>query len=370
MMTRTGTRIFRCAVTIITLLAAVALAADEWAIFSGQVNGPVAKPAGIDLSSFTLKNYPGLYWSEGYYHHMNFPDGSMITISIGFNRREVNYAFVYGKPGMKPYRDYIITKIAEAKFDERGFGFSIGQNRVRLEGRKYTMDINLPKTRAKIEFNIVGPSYTYGDGMVRYPDKDSFTYYSLPISWAKVHVNAVLDGKEYKLDGSGNMNHDAGVLFPTYTPYNWQVFWFFGDDHALAVTDFFIHRKFGGKLTERLVFVDKEGRMFTSTDFPFKWDSWEDAKGVPFRYPRHYFLNAEGQGARLEVDARMREILLIEDLYSNLPTYMKVAAQRLTRNVWTADYWADYTLTYSHNGRKDTFKGRGIVRWTNLENEK
>ena len=352
------------------LLATAALASGDWVIFKGQVNGPVAKPGVIDLASFRLKHYPGLFWDEGYYHHLNFPDGSMITISIGFNRGEVNYAFVYGKPGLKPYKDYVITDIGEAKFDEQGFGFTIGRNRVRLEGRKYIMDINLPKTKAKIEYDIIGPSYTYGDGMVRYPDDDTFVYYSLPISWAKVKVEAVLDGKKYQLDGSGNMNHDAGVMFAGYTPTNWQVFWFFGADHALVVTDYYSHPKFGKKLIQRLVFIDKRGRLFTSTFFPFKWDDWVAAKGAPFRYPRHYTLRAEGQGEKLQVEVRMQDLLLVEDLYSNLPTYMRIIAERLTTNCWTVDGWADYAVTYRHDGATETYQGRGVLRWTDLEEEK
>ncbi|OGP57033.1 MAG: hypothetical protein A2V67_00580 [Deltaproteobacteria bacterium RBG_13_61_14] len=358
------------AAVLTLMLATVALASGDWVIFKGQVNGPVAKPGGIDLDSFRFRQYHGMFWDEGYYHHMNFPDGSMITISIGFNRSEVNCAFVYGKPGMEPYQDYVITDIDEAKFDQKGFGFTVGRNRVRLEGRKYTMDINLPKTKAKIEYDIIGPSYTYGDGMVRYPDEDTYMYYSLPISWAKVKVEAVLDGKECKLDGSGNMNHDAGLMFAAYTPTNWQVFWFFGDDHALVVTDHYTHPKFGRMLTQRLVFVDKDGRMFTSTSFPLQWDDWVAAKDVPFRYPRHFTLTAEGGGEKIEVEVKMQDILLVEDLYSNLPTYMRIIVERLMRNCWTVDGWSDYAITYRYDGATETYKGRGVLRWTNLEEEK
>jgi hypothetical protein len=358
------------ALALTFLLASAAMAAGDWIIFKGQTDGPVAKPAGIDLESFRQKKYPGMFWSEGYYHHLNFPDGSMITISIGFNRSEINYAFVYAKPGLAPYKDYIITKIDEAQFDDKGFGFTVGHNRVKLEGNKYTMEVALPKTKGKIEFEIVAPSYTYGDGMIRYPDDDTIMYYSLPIPWAKVKVDLMLDGKPCKLEGSGNMNHDSGVMFPAYTPTQWQVTWFFGPDHALIVTDYFAHPKFDNKLTQRLVFMDKNGRMFTSTAFPMKWDDWVDAKGAPLRYPRHYTLTAEGGGEKLEVEIKMADVLLVADLYSNLPAYMRIVAERLTKNCWTVDSWADYTVTYHHDGAAETYQGRGIMRWTDLEEER
>jgi hypothetical protein len=182
-------------------------------------------------------------------------------------------------------------------------------------------------------------------------------------------VDAVFGGKEVKLTGSGNMNHDAGEIFPTYTPSHWQVFWFFGEDHALAVTDHFTHEKFGKQLTQRLVFATKDGRMFTSTSFELKWDDWEDGKGIPFRYPRRFTLGAEGGGARLEGEVKMNEVLLLEDLYSNLPDFLRAVVEYITPNGYTIDYWADYTLTYRQDDRTETFQGRGVARYTHLVEE-
>ncbi len=352
------------------LLAATTSMAGDWSIFKGQVDGPVAEPGGVDPAAFALRKTSGLTWTEGYYHHMNFPDGSMITISIGFNRLEANIAFVYGKPGMKPFNDFVIADVDEAKFDAEGFGYAIGKNRVKLDGNKYTVEINLDKTKALIVYEIIGPSHDFGDSMVRYPDGDTFMFYNLPISWAKVKVEATLDGKELKLEGSGNMNHDAGEIFPTYVPSNWQVFWCFGDDHTIAVTDHFTHAKFGRRLTQRLTFVDQSGRMFTSTSFDLKWSDWVDAEGIPFRYPKNYVLVAEGGGATLKMEVKMDQVLLLEDLYSNLPLYLRLIAEQLTPNGWTLDSWSEYTLTYSHDDQTEVYKGRGVVRYMDLEEEK
>ena len=358
---------------VMVLIAALAFsvsAADQWKIFSGQVNGPVKNPGGTDLKAFALKRFPGLFWAEGYYHHLNFPDGSMITVSIGFNKSDVNLAFVYARPGRKPFHDFIITDVDDAKFDPKGFGLAIGKNRVRLDGNHYYLDLELEKVKARLAYEIASPSYTYGDGMVRYPDGKSFAYYSLPIPWAKVHARAEFDGKVAELDGSGNMNHDAAVIFPAYMPSNQQTFWFFGPDHALAVTDFYTHPEFGRVPVQRLVFVSKEGGMFTSTNFPLKWDDWVLAKGIPFRYPRHYTLSAEGQGAKLQVEVHMQEALLLEDLYSNLPAALRLVAERLTRNGWTFESWSTYTITYSSQGQTRTYQGRGITRWMDLEEDR
>jgi hypothetical protein len=166
------------------------------------------------------------------------------------------------------------------------------------------------------------------------------------------------------------MNHDLGVLFPGYTPLSWQVFWFFGEDHALAVTDFFTHQEFGVVPVQRLVFADKSGRQFTSTQFTMNWDDWVKAEDIPFRYPLHYTLSAEAGGAKLEAEVRATETLLREDLFSNLPAVLRVIAKRLTPNCWTYDAWCDYTLSYTDQGRTAKYQGRGICRWTNLEEEK
>jgi hypothetical protein len=363
---RSRPRMIARAAVVFLLLAATA-AADGWVIFKGQVNGPVKAPGGVNPAAFALKHYPGLFWTEAYYHHMNFPDGSMVTVSIGLDRNEVNVAFVYGKTGIKPYKDFIIADVDDLKLDAKGFGFSIGANRIRLAGNKYTLDLALPKTRAKIEYDIIGPSYNYGDNLVRYPDGDTFMFYNLPISWARVKVTMVLDGREVKLEGSGDMNHDAGVIFPGYVPLRWRVFWFFGPDHTLAMTENNSSPKFGSRLSQRLVFVDQAGHMFTSTSYQLKWEDWEQARGIPFRYPRKYTLVAEGQGAQLKLVVSVKEKLLMEDLYSNLPVALRLVVERLIDNAWTMDHWSQYTLTYSHDGQTETFQGRGITRWTSQE---
>jgi hypothetical protein len=352
------------------LLAALTAAAGDWVVFKGQVNGPVKDIRARDLSTFALRKFPGLFWMEGYYHHLNFPDGSMITFNIGFNPKQADLALVYGKPGMKPLREYLIVSLDEVKFDPSGFGWTLGKNRARLDGDRYTLDLDFNTVQAKIEYQIMAPPYSYGDGMLRYPDGKSYGSYTLPIPWAKVHVNATLAGKKYELTGSGNMNHDALSLFPTYIPSQWQDLWFFGEDHALAVADFYTHPEFGSKLVQRLVFVDRSGRMFTSTAFTLRWDDWADAKDIPFRYPRHYTLTAEGQGDKLEAVIVLRETLLLEDLYSNLPTVLRVIAEKLTKNGWTLDSWSEYTIAYTHDGQTDTYRGRGVVRFTDLEQDK
>jgi hypothetical protein len=370
MSSKTKINIFSRTFIFVFLLAGICFASDGWTIFKGHINGPKTKTEIIDLETFRLKQYDSIWWTEGYYHHMNFPDGSMITISIGFNRSETNVAFVYAKTGTEPYNDYIIVDFDDAEFDKKGFGYSVKNNHVKLNGNTYTIDLDLPKSKVKINYEIIGPSHSFGDNLVKYPDKKTFMYYSLPISWAKVSAEMTLDGKEYKLSGSGNMNHDAGVIFPTYIPSNWQAFWFFGEDHTVMVADHFTHTKFGKQLTQRMVFMDKDKNMFTSTSFDLKWSDWVDASDAPFRYPRNYRLFAQGDGAMVDIEVKMKDVLLIEDLFSNLPPFLRVIAERLTRNGWTTDSWSNYTITYTKDGETRTYRGLGITRWTDLEEEK
>jgi len=358
------------AMVMMFLSAAVALASGDWSLFKGQVNGPVSAPDRIDLSTFQHKKYPGMFWSEVYYHQMSFSDGSSLTVQAGVNPREASLLFVYGKPGSKPVVKHIITSADQAVFSDKGFNLGLGKSRFWLEGRNYYLDLDLETVQAKINWQILGPSYTYGDGFLRYPDSESFSYYTLPISWARASGQLVIEGRKLDLEGYGNMNHDLQVLSPIYAPANWQVFWFFGPDHSLAVTDFFTHPKFGRIPVQRLVFVDQAGHRFTSTRFAIQWDDWAEASDIPFRYPRHYTLKAEARDAGLELEVRLKEFLLREDLFSNLPRGLRMIAERLTANGWTYDFWADYTLTYREQGRAATFQGRGIVRWTDLEKDK
>jgi len=350
-------------------LLALAAASDRWIIFQGQVNGPVTRPFKIDVETFRHHQFPGLFWAEVYYHHFNCPDGSMLTVQITFDPRKATVAFVYDTPTIEPFTDYVIVDYDHAVFDQKGFGITLDKNRFWLEGDQYHLHLELSKTTADITYQIRSASYSYGDSMLRYPDGKSFVKYTLPITWATARADLVLDGKKAHLDGYADLNHDSGVVFPTNIPSNWQVFWFFGEDHALAVTDFIANKAFGEVPVQRLVFVDQSGRQFTSTRFAMNWDDWIKAKDIPFRYPRHYTLSAEGGGGRLEAEVRVHETLLREDLYSNLPTALRIIAKYWTRNYWTYDAWCDYELSYTEQGQTRKYQGRGIARWTHLEEE-
>jgi len=342
---------------------------EQWSIFPEQVDGPVTQPGEINLDLFQHRQWPGVFWAEYYYHHLNFPDGTMITVLVSFSPNDVTVIFVLGKPGANAFREFQFTRYNRVVFDEKGFGFSIGPSRFRLEGRRYSIDLKLEEVKAKITYDILGPGYGYGDGMVRYPDGKSFSCYYLPIPWARAHVEAVIEGREIRLDGYGTLNHDSQVLNPIHTPLRWRVFWFFGKDHALAVTEFTSHKEFGEELIQRLVFTDPEGGLFTSTRFPLEWDDWAYEKTIPFRfrYPQHYQLSAEGGGAQLEVEVRLGEMILKEDLYSNLPTAFRIIAKRITGNGWVYDWWGDYTIVHNHKGRSQSYQGCGVVRWMALE---
>jgi len=347
-------------------LAAAAPAQDDWVVFKGQVNGPVASPAADPLAAFRHRQLKGIFWDEAYYHHMNFPDGSMVTVSVGFDITQATVMFVLGRPGMKAFRELVFVDNSEVKFDADGFGMTMGPNRLWLKGDKYFMHLEMDTVKADIKYDILSPPYTYGDGRVVNPNGKVYSTYTLPIPWARAKVEAVCDGQSYSLKGFGTMNHDNQVRNPAYAQTQWRVFWFFGEDHMFAVTDFNEPEQFGGKLIQRLVFVDQGGRMFASTSYPLSWDYWEEVPEIKFRFPRHYQLRAEGGGATLTAEVRVSELLLREDLYSNLPPSLEMA-KHFFRNGWVDDRWCDYTIKYSRDGTTSTYQGRGIGRWMHLE---
>ncbi len=350
------------------MLAAAAPATDDWAVFRGQVDGPVAAPAADPLAAFRHRPLKGMFWAEGYYHHMNFPDGSMVTVSVGFDATQSTIIFVVGRPGQKPFHDYKTIANDQVRFDADGFGMTIGPNRLWLKGDKYFMHLETDRVKADIRYDILAPPYTYGDGMVKNPNGKVHGIYTLPIPWARVKVEAVCGGKSYQLQGFGNMNHDDQVRSPLYYQTQWRVFWFFGDDHALALAEFNEPAEFGNKLVQRLVFAENGGRMFTSTSYALTWDDWVEVPEHKFRYPRHYLLRARAGGAELTADVRVSELLLKEDLYSNLPPGFEIA-RHFFKNGWTYDTWCDYTLTYTRDGTASTYRGRGVGRWMHLEEE-
>ena len=366
-----GKRYLALAVTF-SVLAASAPARDDWVVFKGQVNGPVARPGGIDPDTFKFKNYPGKYLDEGYYHEMYFPDGTWVTMAYFFNRKEANGSIVVAKSGQEPFKDYFTVDLEELKLDQEGVGFSIGRdNRMRLSGNQYTVDFKTENADVKFTFDILGPSYVFGDCMVKFPDQETFFCYTFPITWARVRLQGVIGGKKYDLTGYGNMNHDGGEMWLPDNPPTWQHLRIYEQDFLFVVHDFINQPKFDEKKIQRLIFVDRQGHMFTSTSYSLKWDDWTRPrmKDISFRYPRHYVLKAEGGGEQLEVEFRAGDEIVLEDLFSNLSVSYRLFAMLLANNLWTVDNWAEYTLTYHHDGQADVYKGKGIITWISWEDD-
>src|SRR3990172_9774489 len=111
--------------------------AGDWSIFPTQVNGPAPFKSGVDPALFRHEQLKGGNWAEDYYHHMSFPDGTMMTVMIGFNANEASVLFVLARPGMKVMREQETYKNKKVTWQEQGFGATIGPNRMRLEGDKY-----------------------------------------------------------------------------------------------------------------------------------------------------------------------------------------------------------------------------------------
>jgi hypothetical protein len=340
--------------------------AGPWNIFPTQVNGPAPFQAGVDPALFRHEQLKGGPWSEDFYHHLQFPDGTVMSALVGFNGGEASVLLVLAKPGMKMIREHETYKNKKVTWQEQGFGVTIGPNRMGLEGDKHQLELELGKVKARITYEPLARGFTYGDGMVRYPDGKSFACYRLPIPWAKVHVEAMVNGVEYRLDGLGNMNHDHQVLSIMDTPPRWRCWWLLGEDHALALTEFNPQPKFGETLVQRLVFMDRAG-AFTSTAYDLKWDDWVEEDKVAFRYPRRYTLAAEAGGVGLTAEMTARDLLVKEDLFSNLPAVVRTIAKTMTKNGWIYDWRGDYAIVVTREGRRETYCGRGVARWMALE---
>jgi len=340
--------------------------AGEWSIFPTQVNGPGPFKGGVDPALFRHEQIKNASWSEDYYHHLSFPDGTMMTVLIGFNNNEASVLFVLARPGAKIMREQETYKNKKVTWQDEGFGAAIGPNRMWLEGDKYHLELELGRVKARITYDPLAAGCAWGDGMVRYPDGKSFACYKLPIPWARVHVEAVVEGKEYRLDGLGNMSLDNQVLSIMHTPPRWRFFWFLGEDHALMLTEYNAQPQFGETLVQRLTFMDRAG-AFTSTAYELKWDDWVEEQKVAFRYPKHYALAAEAGGVQLTAEARAGELLLKEDLFSNLPAVVRTIAKTMTKNGWVYDWLGDYSIAVTREGRRETYSGRGVVRWMALE---
>ena len=127
------------------LAAAMLLAANvgEVVFFSGHRNGKVEGFDKIDANMFRAQPKSSKYYTEIWFHEMQFADPGIIVIgnvqmhNIGLGSGYCDFATTVSDPAGVIYLDRSPIDPQEVKIDQDGFGISAGPNRIELKGNQY-----------------------------------------------------------------------------------------------------------------------------------------------------------------------------------------------------------------------------------------
>jgi len=358
-----------------TFFLASALAFTAWAgsgsVFEGQRDGPVSHHPGYGPELFMSRPHQSSNWSETWNHEMHFDDRTQITGWVNVNKNEGSMVMSVAMPGKEPIAGVTAAKRDEVIIAPDGFEIKVGPNSIRLvDDRHYKVSLGMDRIRGSITYEILCPGWGFGTGRIDWPDKKSYSGHNLPIPWARVHVELMVDGEPKTWDGYGSMNHDHTAYSPLKAPARWRGFTIYGEEFGLNITDYNPHQDMGPELVQRLVYMESDRVVFTSTSYDLSWEDWAKAEDVPFRYPEKYRLLAEGGGMSIKAELAMKNVVSKTDLFSNLPAPIRVLIARLMPNGWSYDFWCDYEIEVSGPEGVKHFTGKATGRWVGLEDEK
>ncbi|MCP4681058.1 MAG: hypothetical protein GY864_01830, partial [Desulfobacterales bacterium] len=189
--------------------------------YRGHENGPVAGFDKIDREMFKPLLMDDFYYTEVWFHEMQFPAEGIIVIvnlqvnNIGLKKHKWDTYITVSDPtsGTLMNRDTIGSN--QAKMDREGFGITIKDHRMRLQDNKYFLKYSGKNIKADFIYHILTGSFQQGDGTLRFNDSDDFLKTNFPIPWAKITGTLTYNGKTLNLTGTGSMNHDRQVLPPS-----------------------------------------------------------------------------------------------------------------------------------------------------------
>ena len=355
-----------CMAFLICLGTGWAFAAGETVNFQGHVNGPVEGFTGIDLDTFRAKPGKEKYYTELWFHEMQFEKEGLIVIvnvqlhNLGFSKGYCDaYISVSGPDGVV-HLDKDSFKPGEVRIDPEGFGFSFGPNRMELQGDRYQLRYRGEAIQGDLTYRILCPSYQQGDGIVRFSKKGQFVYYTFPIPWAEVTGTLTWEGKTFRVKGKGSMNHDRQVLSPSKFMNQWRVGWFYGSDATVS----FIRctsPDLEGRWVERLVVAEPGRILFSSHDYKYEELDPEPVPGSPVPCPRRFRVEAVHGDDRLSGSYRLIRLQEKKNILSDYPFLFCQLAKLITSETWSYRFWVDFDFELRMDGSTRRIRGTGTA---------
>ncbi len=370
-------KIYRCSFLVILFLFMLGLSVLAAGItyFKGHENGRVEGFDKTDLEIFRAQPLEPRFYTEVWFHEMQFPDEDIIVIvnfqthNLGWSRGYIDTYITYSDPTSGLLVDNIQVGPEDVKIDETGFGISAGDKRIELEGDHYRIRWHGEKIQADLTYKILVPSFQQGDGTMRFEGTDDFVKYNFPIPWAEVEGKITIEGKTHELKGWGSMNHDWQVLSPTRFMSDWRALWLYTDDATVSVVRC-TAEDFKGEWVQRLMVAERRKVLFSSHDYTFEELDFKPVPGSNVPCPSRFRLEAVHGDDRIKGEIRVTGIQEKKEILGEFPSFFRQMAKLFVDETWSYRFWVDYNFEFHQEGKTRRINGRGTGNYVSSVKKK
>jgi len=300
---------------------------------------------------------------EWWYFDANLDDGSTIVVTFftkppsnagGAPKPEIQ--IVVTKPDGKKLRFNQDFSYSEFKAATDACNVVMGENSVRGNLQKYTLELHMAGIAGTIEFERIAPSYsTSSKG---HPKTEYFGWFCA-IPYGNVRGKVTYETKERSIKGTGYHDHNWGIININDVCQYW--YWGRGNagDYSMIFTVMVLPKILGGKHVsmmylakgEKGLIADSGHLDLTRTDItPPTPKVGHLPKSLTFAYSDD-----------LAVEFTLTNPVLIEsiDPLGNETGLKKIISHLFSKPLYVR-YNADLELSVEENGKKDSKKGKGL----------
>jgi hypothetical protein len=345
------------------LLAATG--AKDVVFFQGHVNGKVQGFDRIDLAMFRAGPQSSKFYSEVWFHEMQFAEpGIIVIVNIQLHNLGVrsgyagtfitvsdpagNY-FVDSEPALDP---------AQVKIDAQGFGLSAGPHRIELVGNEYHVKYRGKLIQGDFTYQPLTGSFQQGDGRQVFQPSGDFVRFNFPIPWARITGTVTYHGRTKKLDGVGSMNHDWQVLSPTRYMSDWRAAWLYTPEATVSIVRA-TSPDLNGRWSQRLMVAAPGRILFSSHDYTFQELDPEPVAGAPVPCPKRFRVEAVAGEDWLKGEIQVTRIAEKKNILEDFPYLFRKMASLLVAETWSYRFWCDFRFELRLDGQTRTIAGAG-----------
>ena len=368
------------ALLALTMLLIAATGPADVVFFQGHQNGKVQDFDQLDLKIFQAQPLESKYYTEVWFHEMQFPEqGIIVIVNIQMHNLGISsgycdtYITVSG-----PEFGYLISQDSndpeQVKIDPQGFGVSAGKQRIELVGNTYRVRYQGQDIQGEFTYQPLTGSFQQGDGKVVFSKSGDFALHNFPIPWAKISGKLTVKGKTLDLNGVGSMNHDWQVLSPLRFMSMWRAFWLYTDDATVSMVRASAP-DLNGQWSQRLMVAEPGRILFSSHDYVLEELDLAPVPEGNIPMPRRFRVEAVHGDDWLKGEIKVTRIpekvnILSDRLLANLPSIIGRLAELVADETWSYRFWCDFKFEFRVDGKTKTIQGAGTGNFVDIVKKK